>query len=112
MGKPSFTGSSPEAAASQVVAAIRTRDWPALSALLAANPVAEGQVEPWQRPEGPPTIADYPEVQQIPELMLRYPRKLLVRYDTPGESRLYKLEVVVEPVAGGFSAIDFYGLGW
>jgi len=112
MWKLSFTGPSPEAAASQVVAAIRARDWPALSALLATNPVAAGQVKPWQRPEGPPTIADHPEVQEIPELMLRYSGKLLVRYDTPGESRLYKLEVIVEPMAEGFRAIDFYGLGW
>lgn len=107
-----FSGRSPEAAAGCVVAAIRNRDWPALEALLASNPQPAGQVAPWQRAEGPPTIADEAQFQAIPELMLRYPGKVLVRYDTPEEPRLYKLEVVVEPQAGGFQAIDFWGLGW
>jgi hypothetical protein len=112
MAEANFSGPSPEAAAGQVVAAISRRDWPALAALLAANPDAAGQLGPWQRPEGPPAIAERPEVQHIPELMRRYPGKVLVRYDTPGEPLLYKLEVVVEPAAGGFRAIDFWGLGW
>jgi hypothetical protein len=107
-----FTGPSPEAAAAHVLAAIRDCDWPALAALLAANPEAAGQVEPWQRPEGPPGIADRAEVQQIHELMLRYPGKLLVRYDIPDEPSVYKLEIVVERAAGGFRVIDFWGLGW
>jgi hypothetical protein len=107
-----FDGPSPEAAAGQVVAAIRRGDWPALAALLAANPAAAGQLGPWQRPEGPPAIADRPDVQYIPEVMLRYPGKVVVRYNTPGERLLYKLEVVVEPAWGGFRAIDFWGLGW
>jgi hypothetical protein len=112
MAEAHVTAPSPEDAASLIVAAIRHRDWPALVALLAANPESIGQVAPWQRPGGPPTIADRSEVQRIPESMLRYPGRMLVRYDTPGEPRVYKLEVVVEPCAGGFRAIDFWGLGW
>jgi hypothetical protein len=112
MSELAFVGRTPEEAASRVVAAIRRRDWPALAALLAANPGATGQLSPWQRPEGPPAIADPPEVQRIPDFMRRYPGKQLVRYDTPGEPRVYKVEVVVESTTGGFRAIDFWGLGW
>jgi hypothetical protein len=112
MTQAAFSGPTPGAAAAQVIAAIRRHDWPALAALLAANPDPTGTVEPWQRPEGPPTIADRWELQQIPEMMIRYPGKFVVRYDTPGEPRVYKLEVIVEPSTNGFRAIDFWGLGW
>jgi hypothetical protein len=108
----SFTGVNPDVAAQQVVAAIRGSDWPALSALLSANPGSVGELGPWQRPQGPPSIIDRPEVHEIPDFMRRYPGKLLVRYDLANEPRVYKLEVVVEQIAGGFRAIDFWGVGW
>lgn len=110
--KPNFTGPSPAMAASKVVAAIRECDWVLLAEMLDSNQSAVGELAPWLRLEGPPTIADDPEVEEISDLMSRYPGRTLVRYDTPDEPRLYKLEVVVEPFAGGFTCIDFWGLGW
>jgi len=107
-----FSGPMPESAAGTVLAAIRGCEWDALQALLDANPDARGKLQPWQRVEGPPFIADRPTVQQIPEVMLLYPGKYLVQYDIPDEPRVYKLEVVVERFAGGYRAIDFWGLGW
>jgi hypothetical protein len=99
-------------AADKVVDAIRGRDWVWLQEILARNPQSVGSVTPWQRPEGPPLIKSGPEVEEIPELMLRYPGKLLVRYDIPDELRVYKLEVIVEPAGGHFRVLDFWGLGW
>ena len=107
-----FSGPSPESAANAVLSAIRAGEWNDLHGLLKANPVAKGRVEPWRRPEGPPTLADKPQVEQIPETMLAYPGKYLVSYEIPNEPRVYKLEVVVERDGDEYRAIDFWGLGW
>ncbi len=107
-----FVGSTPEAAAGQVVAAIRAREWSTLAALLTANPRAVGRIDPWRKVDGPLPIVDIAEVQKIPELMIRYPGKLLVRYDIPDQPRVYKLEIAVEGFGGGYRVIDFWGLGW
>ena len=105
-------GKTPEEAAECVVMAIRAKDWTALEHIIRKNPNAVGDVRKWQRPEGSPQIVGKAEVQKIPELMLRYGGKTLVRYDVLNEPKVYKLEVVVEQDEGTYRVIDFWGLGW
>ena len=105
-------GKTPEEAAECVVTAIRARDWTTLGRIIRQNPNSVGDVRKWQRPEGPPQIVGKAEVQKIPERMLRYGGRTLVRYDIPNEPKLYKLEVVVEQDEGTYRVIDLWGLGW
>jgi hypothetical protein len=111
MTESQFVGISPEAAGTQVLTAIRACDWEHLRELLARNPAAAGRIEPWQRSPQPPVVVEPPEVQQIPQLMSRYPGKYLVRYDVSDDSHVYKLEIVVDAFDGGYRVIDFWGLG-
>ena len=107
-----FTGKSAPDAADKVVRALRSQNWVTLRQLLDSSPEAAGSLADWQKLPGPPVIGQLAEVQRIPELMSRYPGKLLVRYDVPDDQPISKVKVVVDDSGDDFRVIDFWGLGW